>query len=235
MLGIKTSTYEFGRGEVIQSLSDSLQFNSWSHLVFFTIFTNSCSLVAHYSRSVHLGFLVVWPLSELRYHSIFSHWQWNFCFLGVILFVVQLSCLVMSDSLQPQGLQNARLPCPSPSLLAQTHMIESVMPSNRLILSCPLLIQPSIFPSIWVFSSESVLHIRWPKHWSFSFSISPSSEYSGLISFRTNWFALLAVQGILKSLLQHHSSKSSDLWRSGFFMIQLSHPYMTAEKTIAFD
>ena len=133
--------------------------------------------------------------------------------------MVQLSCLVMSDSLQPQGLQNARLPCPSRSLLPQTHMIESVMPSNRLILSCPLLIQPSIFPSIWVFSSESVLHIRWPKHWSFSFSISPSSEYSGLISFRTNWFALLAVQGILKSLLQHHSSKSSVLQCSAFFMV----------------
>ena len=119
--------------------------------------------------------------------------------------------------------------------LAPTHVIESVMPSNHIILCCPLLFLPSIFPSIRVSPNESVLHIRWPKHWSFSFSISPSSEYSGLISFRTNWFDILAVQGTLKSLLQHHNSKSSILWHSGFFMIQLSHPYMTTGKTIAFD
>ena len=122
--------------------------------------------------------------------------------------MVQFSHSVTSDSLQPHGLQNTRLPCPSPSLLAQTHVIESVMPCNHLILSCPLLIQPSIFSSIRVFSNESVLHIRWPKRWSFSFSISPSSEYSGLISVRINCFDLLAVQGILKSLLQHHNSKA---------------------------
>ena len=104
------------------------------------------------------------------------------------------------------------------------------MPSNHLILCCPLLLPPSIFPSVRVFSNESALHIRWPKYWSFSFSI---SEYSGLISFRTDWFDLLAVQGTLKSLLQHHSSKASILWHSAFFIVKLSHPYMTTGKTIA--
>ena len=109
--------------------------------------------------------------------------------------------------------------------------IELVMPSNHLIL-CPLLL-PLIFPSIRVFSNESVLHIKWPKYWSFSFSISPSNEYSGLISFRIDWFDLLAVQGTLKNLLQHHSSKASILRCSAFFIVQLSHPYMTTGKTIA--
>ena len=111
--------------------------------------------------------------------------------------------------------------------------IESVMSSNHLILSRPLLLLPSIFPSIRVFSDESVLHIRWPEYWSFSFSISSSNEYSGLISFRMDWLDLLAVQGTLKSLLQHHSSKASILWRSAFFIVQLSHPYMITRKTIA--
>ena len=116
---------------------------------------------------------------------------------------------------------------------AQTRSIESVMPSNHLILCCPLLLLPSIFPSNRVFSSELALHIRWPKYWIFSFSISPSNEYSGLISFRINWLDLLAVQGTLKSLLQLHSSKASILQCSAFFMVQLSHPYMTTGKTIA--
>ena len=111
--------------------------------------------------------------------------------------------------------------------------IESVMPSNHLIVCHVLLLPPSIFPSIRVFSKESVFHIRWPKHWSFSFSISPSNEYTGLISFRMDWLDLLAVQGTLKSLLQHHSSKASILWRSAFSIVQLSHPYMTTGKTIA--
>ena len=110
--------------------------------------------------------------------------------------------------------------------------IESVMPSNHLILCPPLLLLPSIFPSIRVFSNESVLHIRWPKYWSFSFSISPSNDYSGLISFRIDWFYLLAVQEILKSLLQHYSSKVSILWHSPFIMVQLSQPYMTTGKTM---
>ena len=109
--------------------------------------------------------------------------------------------------------------------------IESVMPSNHLILCRPLL--SSVFCSIRVFSNESVIHIRWPKYWSFSFNISPSNEYSGLISFRMDWLDLLAVQGTLKSLLQHHSSKASILWCSAFFTVQLSHPYMTTGKTIA--
>ena len=111
--------------------------------------------------------------------------------------------------------------------------IESVMPSNHLILCNPLFLLPSIFPSIRVFSNESVLHIRWPKDWSFSFSISPSNEYSGLIYFKIDWFDLLAVQGTLKSLLQHQSSKASILCCSAFFMVQLSHLYMTTGETIA--
>ena len=116
--------------------------------------------------------------------------------------------------------------------LAQTHVTKLVMPSNHLSLYCPLLL-PSIFSIIRVFSSESALHKWWPKYWSFSFSISPSNEYSGLISFRIDWLDLLAVQGTIKSLLQHHSSKASILWRSAFFTVQLSHPYMTTGKTIA--
>ena len=111
---------------------------------------------------------------------------------------------------------------------------ESVMPSNRLILCHPLLLLPSIFPSIRVYSNQSVLHIRWPKYQNFCFSISPSNEHPGLIAFRMDWLDLLAVQGTLKSLLQHHNSKASILRHSAFFMVQLSHPYMTTGKTIAF-
>ena len=117
--------------------------------------------------------------------------------------------------------------------LLKIMFIESVMPSNHLILYRPLLLLPSIFPSIRVFSSESVLRIRWPKDWSFSFSISPSNEYSELISYKMDWLDLLAVQGTLKSLLQHHSSKASILQPSSFFIVQYSHPYMTTGKTIA--
>ena len=108
------------------------------------------------------------------------------------------------------------------------------MPSNHLILCCPLLLVPSVFPRIRVFSNESALQIRWPKYWSFSFNISPSSEHPGRISFRMDWLDLLAVPGTLKSLLQHHSSKASVLWHSAFFIVQLSHPYMTIGKIIAF-
>ena len=110
--------------------------------------------------------------------------------------------------------------------------IESVMPSNHLILCHPLPLLPSIFPSIRVFSNESVLHSRWPKYWSFSFNISPSNEHSGLISFRMDWLDLLAVQGTLKSLLQHHGSRASIFWLSAFFIVQLSHPYMATGKTV---
>ena len=135
----------------------------------------------------------------------------------------------MSNSLQPHGLQLTRLPCPSSTsgALLKLMSIESVMPSNHLILCRPLLLL-SVFPSIRVFSNKSVLHIRWPKYWSFSFSISPSNGYSRLISFTIDWFDLLVVQGTLNSLLLlHHSSKTSILWRSAFYMVQLLQPYMT--------
>ena len=132
---------------------------------------------------------------------------------------------VMSNSLQPHGLQHTRLPCPSPTpSLPKLMFIESVMPSNHLILCCPLLLPPSIFPNIRVFSNESALLMKWPKYWSFSFKISPSNEHPGLISFRMDLLDLLAVQGILKSFLQHHSSKASILLCSAFFIVHLLHP-----------
>ena len=141
------------------------------------------------------------------------------------------SCPVMSDSLWPHGLQDARPLCPSPSLKV-CPKFASVMPFSHLILWHPLLLLPSIFPSIRDFSNKSAVHIRRPKHWSFSFSISPFNKYSGLISLKIDWFDLFAVQGTLGSLLQHHSSKTSILWHSAFFTVQLSQPYMTTEKTI---
>ena len=131
------------------------------------------------------------------------------------------------------AVHQASLPITNSQSLLKLKSIESVMPSNHLFLCRPLLLPPSIFPSIRVFSNESVLHIRWPKYWSFSFSISPSNEYSGLISFRMDWLDLLAVQGTLKSLLQFHSSKAPVLRHSSFFIVQLSHPYMTTGETIA--
>ena len=139
----------------------------------------------------------------------------------------------MSDSSRPHELQHARPPLSisnsrsSPKLMS----IELVMPSSHLILCRPLFLLPLIPPTNRVFSNESTLHLRWPKYWSFSFSISPSNEHPGLISFRMDWLDLLAVQGTLKSLLQHHSSKASILCRSAFFIVQLSHPYMTTGKT----
>ena len=143
----------------------------------------------------------------------------------------QLSCSVVSDSLQLHELQHTRPTWPSPT--PGVSSIESVMPSTHLILCHPLLFPRSIFPRIRIFSNKSVLRLRWPKYWSFSFSISPSNEDSGLISFKMDWMDLLAVQGTLKSLLQFHSSKASILWHSTFFIVQLSHPYMTTGKTIA--
>ena len=139
---------------------------------------------------------------------------------------------VMSDSLRSQGLQHSWLLCPPRSpILLKFMSIKSVMPLNHLILCCPLLLLPSILSSTRVFSNESALHIRWPKYWSFSFSISPSNEYSGLISFRIDCFNLLAVQETLKSLLQHHSSKASILWLLASIMVQLLHPDKTTRKT----
>ena len=146
---------------------------------------------------------------------------------------VQFSHSVRSDSATPwTAARQASLSITNFRSLLKLMSIEAVMPSNHLILCHPLLLLPSIFPRIGVFSNESVLCIRWPEYWSFNFSISPSKEFSGLISFRINWFDLLVVQGTLKSLLQHHSSKASILQRSAFFIVQLSHPYMTTGKTI---
>ena len=143
------------------------------------------------------------------------------------MLVVIQSC----PTLRPHGPQHARLPSPSPTPGACSNSCP-LMPFNHLIL-CPFLLLPSILPSIRVFSNESALCIRWPKHWSFSFSASPSNEYSGQISFRIDWFDILVVQGILKSLLQHYSSKTPILLRSAFFIVQLSHPYVTTGKNIA--
>ena len=153
---------------------------------------------------------------------------WIWCSL------VQFSCSVASDSLRPHEPQHIRPPCPTPTpgIYQNSMSIESVMPSNHFILCRPLLRLPSIFPNIRVFSTESALSIRWAKYWSFSFNVSPSNEHPGPISFRMNRLDLLAVQGTLKSLLQHHSSKASIHWCSAFFIIQLSHPYMTTGKTI---
>ena len=148
---------------------------------------------------------------------------------------VQFSHSVLSDSLRPHEAQHTRPPCPSPTpgVHSNSCLIELVIPSSHLILCRPLLL-PTIPPSIRVFSNESTLCMRWPKYWSFSFSILPSKEHPGLISFRVDWLDLFAVQGTLKSLLQHHSSKASILPRSAFFVVQISHPYMTTGKTIAF-
>ena len=148
---------------------------------------------------------------------------------------IPFSRSVVSDSFETlcTAVHQASLSITNSQSLLKLMSIESVMPSNHLILCCPLLLPPSIFPSIRVFSNKSVLHIRWPKYWSFSFNIRPSNEHLGLISFRMDWLDLLAVQGTLKSLLQHHSSKASILWCSAFFIVQLSHPYMTSGETIA--
>ena len=152
----------------------------------------------------------------------------------LIAYSVQFSCSVVSDSLQPHESQHARPPCPSPTpgVLLKLMSIESVMPSSHLILCRLLLLLPPIPPSIRDFSIESTLDMRWPKYWSFSFSISPSNEHPGLI-FSLDWLDLLGVQRTVKSLLQHHSSKASIFQCSTFFTVQLSHPYMTTGKTIA--
>ena len=170
-----------------------------------------------------IGLLLVTPhhtvLLQTRHSSIYESEN-----------EVAQSCPTLCDSID----------CSMPGLLVHHQLPEfaqtyaySVMPSNHLILCCSLLLLPSVFPSIRVYSNESVLWIRWPKYWSFNFSISTSNEYSGLISFRIDWLDLLPVQGTLKSLLQHHSSKSSILQHSAFFIVQLSHPYLTNGKTIA--
>ena len=149
---------------------------------------------------------------------------------------VQFNHSVVSNSLWSDGLWHIRLPCPSPTSRDCSNsclLSQWCHPTISSILCRPLLLLPSIFPSIRVFSSESVIHIRWPKYWGFSFCISPSNEYSGLISFRMDWLDLLAIQGTLRSLLQFHSSKASILWLSDFFIVQLSHSYLTTGKTVA--
>ena len=177
-------------------------------------------------------FLFSTPISPFLVH-IYNHFLLtpDFSFFSS----VQFSCSVVSDcdptDCDPTAHQ-ASLSITNSWSLLKLMSIESVMPSNHLIL-CHLLLPPSVFPSIRIFSYESVLRIRWPKYWSFSFSISPSNEYSGPISFRMDWLDLFAVQGTLKSLLQHHSSKASILQCSAFFIVQLSHPYMTTGKMIA--
>ena len=141
----------------------------------------------------------------------------------------------MSDSLPPHGLQHTRPPCPSPTpgVYSNSCLLSRWCHPTISSLQSPFLLPPSVFPSIWIFSNESALCIRWPKNRGFSFNISPSNEYSGLISFRMDWLNLLAGQGTLNSLLQHHNSKASILQHSAFFIVQLSHPYMTTGKTIA--
>ena len=145
---------------------------------------------------------------------------------------VAQSCLTLCDPWT--AVHQASLSIANSQSLLKLMSIDLVIPSNHLILCCPLLLPPSIFASLRVFSNELLLCIRWPKYWSFSFSISPSNKYSGLISFSMDWLDLLAVQSTLKSLLQHHSSKASIFQCSAFFIVQLSHPYMTTGKTIAF-
>ena len=157
--------------------------------------------------------------------------SWASCLISISQFSsVSQSCPTVTPW---TAARQASLSITSSWSLLKLMSIESVMPSNHLILCHLLLLLPLIFPIIRIFSNEPVLPIRWPKYWHFSFSISPSNEYSGLISFRIDWLDLLAVQGTLKSFLQHHSSKASILWCSAFFIVQLSHPYMTTGKTIA--
>ena len=154
--------------------------------------------------------------------------------MKIVLFVVvvQLLSLIQHFATPWTAAHQASLSFTISWSLLKLMSIELVMPSNHVILCCPLLFLPSIFPSIGVFSNELVLHIRWPMYWSFSFSISPSNEYSGFISFKVDWFDFLSAQGTLKSLLQHHSSKASILWCSAFFVVQHSHPHIITGKTI---
>ena len=164
---------------------------------------------------------------------IFQYLFWHSPLLLCLIIIVQLLSPVWLSVTPWTAARQASLSLTISLSLFKLMSIEWVMPCNYLILCLPLLLLPSVFPSIRVFSNKSALRIRWPKYWSFSFSTSPSNEYSGLISFRIDWFDSLVVQGTLKNLLQHHSLKALILWASAFFMVQLSHPYMTTGKTIA--
>ena len=171
----------------------------------------------------------IWQITWWRGQAVAPNTKVTFSSLGSVQFL----CSVVSDSSTPwTTARQASLSTPTPGV-DQTHFHwvgDTIQPSHPL---CPLLLPPSIFPNIRLFAKESVLHTSWPKYWNFSFNISPSNEHSGLISFRMDWLDLLVVQGTLKSLLQHHSSKASIIWHSPFFRVQLSHLYMTTEKTIA--
>ena len=178
------------------------------------------------THSSILAWRIPWTIQSMGLQRVGHDWV---TFTFTLSLSGQFSHSVMSDSLWPHELQHTRPPCPSPTPGDYPNSCYSVMPSNHLIPCCPLLL-PSIFPSIRVFSNESSFQIRWPKYWSFSFNIRPSNEYPGLMM---DGLDLLSVQGTLKSLLQHHSSKASILQRSAFFIVQLSHPYMTTGKTTA--
>ena len=169
-----------------------------------------------------------------QWYSCQKYMTWIESWRNIQFSSVQFSRSVMSDSVTPWiAAHQASLSITNSHSPHKPMSIESVMPSSHLILCQPLLLLPPILPSIRVFSNESIICMRWPKYWSFSFNISPSNEHPGLTSFRMDWLDLLAVQGTLKSLLQHHSSKASILWCSAFFTVQLSHLYMTTGKTIA--
>ena len=180
-------------------------------------------------KCLNSGYIIIFQVQKARQAELADCSCNSFLFFssGQLLSCVQLFVTPWTWAYQ------ASLSITSSKSLLKPMSIESVMPSNHLILCHPLLLLPSIFPSIRVFSSELILCIGWPKYWNFSFSISPSNERSGLISFRMDWFDLYSVQGTLKSLLQHHSSKALILWHSAFFMVKLSHPYKTTGKTIA--
>ena len=190
----------------------------------------------------HLGSFP-WCIMELLFFfSLLGSYYWMYRTLNMHKYIISVSSVQFSCSVVPElfatpwtAARQASLSITNPQSLSKLMSIESVMPSNRLILCCPLLLLPPTPPSIRIFSSESTLHIRWPKYWSFSFSISPSNERSGLISFRMDWLDLLAVQVILKSLLPHHSSKASILWHSAFIIVQLSYLYLTIGKTHNLD
>ena len=192
--------------------------------------THSSILVWKIPRTEEPGRLQTIGLQRIRHDWVTSLSlslsilnRWYTAYVSRIVVVVQLLSRVLLFMTPWTGAHQASLSSAISQSLLKLMFIKSVMPSNHLILWHPLLLPPSIFPSIRIFSNESVLYIRWPKYWSFSFNISLSNEYPGLISFRMDWLDLLAVQGTLKSLLQHHSSKASILWHSAFFMVQLSH------------
>ena len=198
----------------------------------------NCLAFSMIQRMLTIWSLVPLPFLNSAWTSVISRFTYCWSLIWRILSITSLAWVQFSRSVVPNPLWPCE-PCQASLSITNSRSppkpisIESVMPSNHLILCCPPLLLPSIFPSIRVFSSESALRIRWPKYWSFSFNINPSNEYPGLISFKMDWLDLLAVQGTLKSLLQHHSSKASILQCSAFFTVQLSGPYMTTGKTIA--